>query len=190
MKQVLFIAAMMSCLGSFAQTSGKRTPATVGYSKVAYVDIDTLEAKCELLQKKRAELSKQKDDMEAELGRMFKKLQTEADEAERKANSDKLSQADYEKTQKRLEQMHNDFETRKQEFAEKAVKDQEEINNLLRTELNTFLEDYNKTWHFDCILSYSWSDPSVLFINKQLDITSDVVAGMNSMGGHAVKKKK
>lgn len=52
--------------------------------------------------------------------------------------------------------------------------------------LNNFLNDYNKTRHYDAILIYA---PGEIF-NPALDITADVISGLNSRYTAAAPAKK
>ena len=100
-----------------------------------------------------------------------------------------ITQAEGEAAQKRLMQMKQSLETRKQALTEQLMKEQETFNKDLKTRLDAYLEEYNKTKHYDYILSYSASGSSILYANKQLDITKDVVAGMNASAKSDANKK-
>src|SRR6201999_3633669 len=100
-----------------------------------------------------------------------------------------LTQAEYEAAQKRLGQMQQSLESRKQTLTDQLMKEQDDFNKSLKTSLHSFLEDYNKTHHYDYIMSYSGSGSAILYVNKQLDITKDVVDGMNAMQKNKANKK-
>jgi len=161
-------------------TSIALTQATGVTSKIAYVNIDTLEAKYELLKTTREEFKKRQEQMENELQRSFDQMNSDADEVRKKAEANTLTQVEYEAAQKRLGQMQRSLQTRKQSLTDQLMKEQEDFNKDLKERLDAFLEDYNKTRHYDYVLSYSYSGSSLLYVNKQLDITNDVVDGMNA----------
>lgn len=58
----------------------------------------------------------------------------------------------------------------------------ESFNKDLHTRLDNFLTDYTKTHAFDYVLSYSESNPVILYADKSLNITDDVIKGMNALG--------
>ena len=159
-------------------------------NKLAYVNVDSLEAKYELLKTKRGEFKARQQQMESELQRSYQQMQNDANEVQKKAQANNLTQTEYEAAQKRLMQMQQSLETRKQSLTEQLVKEQDEFNKDLKTRLDAFLADYNKTKHYDFILSYTGAGSSVLYANTQLDITNDVVNGMNASekDNHANKK--
>lgn len=177
----------------------KDTPATASTplaqaagvpAKIAYVNIDTLEAKYELLKTKREDFKTRQEQMENELQRSFDQMNSDAEEVNKKAQANTLTQVEYEAAQKRLGQMQRSLQTRKQSLTDQLMKEQEDFNKDLKSRLDAFLEEYNKTRHYDYILSYSYAGSSLLYVNKQLDITKDVVDGMNAGSKNDADKKK
>ena len=173
-----------------AAAASSSAPAVSGGSnKIAYVNIDTLEAKYELLKKKREDFKARQVQMETELQSSYQKMQSDANEVQKKAQANTLTQSEYEAAQKRLGQMQQSLETRKQALTEQLMKEQDEFNKDLKTRLDAFLEEYNKSKGYDYILSYSPSGSSILYVNKSLDITKDVVDGMNATSKNDGDKK-
>ncbi|MEI8280518.1 MAG: OmpH family outer membrane protein [Bacteroidota bacterium] len=155
--------------------SGSTVPA-----KIAYVNIDTLEAHYEYLKNKKEEFAKRQETMQAELQGAAEKMQNDYAELQRKAQAGSLSQSEGQAAQKRLEQMQQSLETRRQALTEQLVKEQDVFNKDLQKRIDSFLTDYNKTKNYDYILSYT-SSGSIMFANKQLDISQDVIKGMNEL---------
>ena len=197
---LLFIS--MSVLGSFLFSCSPATPgapvaavattATTtpgGGAKIAYVNIDTLEDKYELLKTKRTDFRSRQGQMEGELQRSYQQMQADAAEVQKKAQANTLTQSEYESAQKRLMQMQQSLETRKQTLTEQLMAEQEKFNKELKESLDAFLEEYNKTRGYDYILSYSAAGSSILYVNKQMDITKDVVDGMNAAAKNGGDKK-
>ena len=160
-----------------------------GANRIAYVNIDTLEAKYEVLKTTRDAFKHRQEQMESELQRSYAQMQSDAGEVQKKAQANTLTQAEYEAAQKRLGQMQQSLESRKQSLTEQLMKEQDDFNKNLKTSLDSFLEEYNKTKHFDYVMSYSGSGSALLYVNKQLDITKDVVDGMNAAAKNAGNKK-
>jgi outer membrane protein len=97
---------------------------------------------------------------------------------QKKAQAGTLSQSEGEATQKRLAQMQQNVETRRQSVGNELMEEQQKFNEELQRRLDAFLEDYNKDKQYDYILSYA-KGGSILLANKTLDITRDVIKGMN-----------
>jgi outer membrane protein len=163
-----------------------------GSMKIAYVDIDSLEANYELLKVKREEFKTRQDQMEGELQKSYQQMQADAEEVQKKAQANNLTQDEYQASQKRLMQMQQSLESRKQALTDQLMKDQEDFNNALKARLDSFLTDYNKDKNYDYILSYSGAASAILHANHKWNITADVIKGMNAISpaGGADKKNK
>jgi len=204
MKNIPVIFCAVSLVGLFAfgscnaphtkdapvTTVAPLTPGAVSTGKIAYVNIDSLEAKYELLKTKREEFKQRQEQMESELQRSYQQMASDAQEVQKKAQENTLTQSEYETATKRLNQQEQSLKSRKESLTDQLMKEQDDFNKDLKSRLDAFLEEYNKTRHYDYILSYSYAGSSLLYVNKQLDITQDVIDGMNaSTKSDAVKKK-
>lgn len=203
MKNLALVLSSLSFIGVLAlggmylsgkNTAGKESaiPApvrTAGGANIAYVDIDSLEAKYVLLKTKREDFKRRQGQMENELQRSYGQLQSDANEVQKKAQSNTLTQAEYEAAQKRLMQMQQTLESRKQSLTEQLMKEQEDFNTDLKKRLDAFLAEYNKTHQYDFIMSYSGSGAAILYANHARDITNDVVDGMNNSAKSEENKK-
>lgn len=152
-------------------------PQSVSKASIAYIDIDTFEANYNMLKEKKEEFTKRKNAMEAELQRSVRQLENDVRSFQQKAQT--MSQAEGEAAEKKLMQIQQSLETRKATMEEQFAKDQFEFNQLLHKELDSFLEEYNEDKHFDYILSYQRSNPQIMYVNKDLNITQEVIKGMN-----------
>ena len=76
--------------------------------------------------------------------------------------------------------MQQSLENRKQSMTEQLMKEQDDFNHDLKTKLDSVIEDYNKTHHFDYILSYSGSNSAILYANKAYEVTKEIVDEMNN----------
>lgn len=176
------VLASLSFLSSCRDTGRapvSSTPASPESSgKIAYVDLDSLEAHYEFFKQKKADFDKRQAAMEAEIERLGQQFQNEYMAFQKKARAGALSQSEGEAAQKRLAQMQQNVETRRQRMGNQLMEEQQKFNEELQSRLDAFLEDYNKDKQYDYILSYA-KGGSILFANKSLDITRDVIKGMN-----------
>jgi outer membrane protein len=156
------------------------TPVVNGSGKMAYVNIDTLENNYELLKTRREEFNKRQEQMKAELQHSYEQMQADAENIQKKAQANTLTQSEYEAAQQRIGKMQHSLETRQQALTEQLMKEQNDLNQDLKKRLDAFLTEYNKTKNYDYIFSYSASGSAIMFANKTLDITKDVVDGMNA----------
>lgn len=147
--------------------------------RIAYINIDTLQEQYEYYATEKKKFEERQAAMTKELESSGLKFQQDLVAAQRKAEANAMTQAEYESTAKKLQQMKQSLEAREATLTEKLLKEQDEFNQDLQKRLDEFLADYNKDKQFDYILSYSKSVPIIMLGNEQLDITEDVVAGMN-----------
>ena len=162
--------------------SASKQPVNSGGStefKIGYVDIDTLESQYDYFKKRKAEFESRQKSIDAELERMANSLQTDYINLQKKAEKGELSQTEGEAAQQSLMKRQQELEVKRQNLAEKYLKDQEAFNKEIHDNLHAYIEKYNEEKGYDYILSYS-KDGSILFANKALDVTQDIVDGMNS----------
>lgn len=152
---------------------------TTTQGKIAFVNIDSLEAKYEYLKIKQEELEAKNESMANELERSQQKFQQDYLNMQRKAQAGTLTQAEAEAAEKRLRQMSQSLESRKEALTQQLMNEQDEFNKDLKRRLDDFLSEYNKDKGYDYILSYSSVINSILLANDALDITNDVIDGMN-----------
>jgi outer membrane protein len=170
----------------------KGSPATsVVTGKIAYINIDSLEANYEYLKNEKESLAKRKQQMQSELQASADKMQKEYAEVQRRAQAGSLSQSEGEAAQKRFAQMQQSLESRSQSLNEQISKEAEELSMDLKKRLDSFIAEYNKDKNYDYILSYSGIS-TIVYANKQFEITADVIKGMNEAAGkisNTTKKK-
>lgn len=154
---------------------------TAGSGKIAYVNIDTLEANFEYLKNKKEDFKKRQEQMEGELQQSYMQMQKKGEDLQKRVQERNISENEYKSVEKQLIQMQQTLEGRRQSLSEQLVKEQQEFNKDLKKRLDQFLETYNKGKNYDYILSYKDDGSSpVMYANKQLDITREVIAGMNA----------
>lgn len=176
-----------------AEVKTEAKPATVASTggsherRIAYVDMDTLQVKYEYLKTGKANLEKESVALEAELGKMTQNLQNEYVAFQKKAQAGTLSQADGEAGQKKLQQMQQTLEERKQNMGAQLMKKSDAFTKDLQTRLDNYLLKYNADKRFDYILQYQ-KGGTILFANPALDITEDVAKGMNEEDKTKVSK--
>ncbi len=158
-------------------------------ARIAYVNIDTFEAHYESLKKKKEEFKAQQDAMENELQRSAQQMQADYASVMRKQQEGTLTRPEAEAAEKRLGQMQQSLETRKAAMGSQFQEKLESFNKKLHDDMDMFLAKYTQEHHFDYVLSYSRSNAQILFANKALNITQDVIKGMNEQAKATEKTK-
>ena len=137
-------------------------------NSIAYVEVDSLLTQYEYCIKEKASLEAKSKQYEAQINAKMVQLQKATAEFQQKVQSGAFtSQAQGEAAQQRLVRLQQ----------EGAKLQQEAQQKMLRDSVQSFLKDYNKDMHFDMIISKQGDN--VLYANEKLDITREVVNGMN-----------
>ncbi len=147
--------------------------------KIAFVDIDTLEANYDYFKLKKTEFETRQKEIDARLEKMANTLQAEYSVLQQKAEKGEMSQQEGNSAQQALLQKQQELELQRQTLGDKYMKDQEAFNKEIHDNLHKYIELYNEEKGYDYILSYS-KDGSILFANQGLDVTSDIIKGMNA----------
>ncbi len=183
------ISCNRQATGTTGTTSPADTASRVGGVRIAYVDIDSFEAHYESLKKKKDEFKAQQEAMENELQRSAQQMQADYASVMRKQQEGTLTRSEAEAAEKRLTQMQQSLETRRTAMSTQFQDKLEAFNQKLHSDMDSFLQQYTKEHHFDYVLSYSQSNPQILFANKALNITQDVIKGMNERAKAETKTK-
>ncbi|HNF71761.1 MAG TPA: OmpH family outer membrane protein [Chitinophagaceae bacterium] len=163
-------------------------PASGGV-KIGFVDIDTLEANYGYFKQKKTEFENRQKNIDAELEKMSNSIQSDYLALQKRAQAGSLPESEAEEAQQRLMQRQQELELKRQTLGARFLKDQEAFNKEIHDNLHAYIEKYNDEMGYDYILSYS-KDGSILFANPALDITQDIIEGMNedSKAGNTSKK--
>jgi outer membrane protein len=90
-----------------------------------------------------------------------------------------MTRSEGEAAQEKLMRKQYDLENKKNQLAESFLAEQTKFNNELTQKLDSFLTEYNSDKRFAYILSYT-KGGSILYKDETLDITKEVVDGMNA----------
>jgi outer membrane protein len=160
--------------------AGTKSPSgeDVSIPKLAYVDLDSIQVKYDYYRQKMEEFESRKESADRELNNAFQKIENERVSFAQRGNAITQVEAEnfqreYTRKMQNLENQKRNLETSIQQEGIKTMED-------LKNRINSFLEEYNRTKRYTLIFSTS-STINVLFHkDKALDITDDVVAGLNA----------
>lgn len=191
MKKIRFslLAAVTLLLGSAALTSceQKEQDKPVAAKPAAekknvlpnyrYVDIDTVLSKYNLAKDYNEEMMRMQSSMESQLRRHETKIQGLATTMQNKMNNNGyLTKESYDQDQRTLASMQNEAQkaaaSLQGNFEQSAFQAQKTVNDSI----HAFIEDYNKSRGYDMILFKA----ATLYINPELDITNEVIEGLNA----------
>lgn len=147
-------------------------------SSVAVVDIDTLADKCDYCKDGQKALEAKKNALTKQFNAKTQSLQNAVINFQKKAQAGQFtSQQEAQKQQAALQKQQQDLQAFQERIERDLAKAQQEYQDKLRKDLNTFLKEYNKDGRFKVIISKSGDN--VLYTDPSVDITNDVIEGLN-----------
>ena len=155
---------------------------TPGHFRIGYFEMDSIENSFDLVKDAKTELNKKEDSINTILAKIDKSIRDKANEYQNKAST--MSQAQLDMARNDMAERQKNFDVQKQQYDQEykdmfTTKMQE-----VRTKIEEFLKEYNKTKSYSFIISY---EPGLVYYKDTIyNITGDVVKGLNEM----YKKKK
>ncbi|PUZ24928.1 hypothetical protein DCC81_11455 [Chitinophaga parva] len=182
----LFVAGgMTACKNQGNNTTppaGAAAPATTTAAassfKIAYVDLDSLEAHFDYFIQKKKELEQKQEAMDNELNANANALRNEIQQFQAKANT--MTQNEGESIQRALYGKQQELEQKRQNLAQKYAAQESQFNDELQKKLDAFLQTYNADKRYAYIFSFRAGASNILYHDQAYDITADVIKGMNT----------
>lgn len=150
-----------------------------------YVDIDTILSKYNLAKDYDEEMVRKKTQMENEMKSLQSSLQNKAASIQQKMqNNGYTSEAGYKADANQYANMESNAQKRLADMGSKFDEDSEKARQTVLDSIDAFIKDYNVSRGYDAIFIKN----ATLYINPALDITSEVVEGLNSRYNKVSKK--
>ena len=157
--------------------------------RIAFVEIDSLMTQFEFAKEKSQELERKSNNARSTLTQKGNQLQAAANNFQQKLqNNGFTSREQAESVQAALQRQQNDLAALQARLENELAQESQKFNIALRDSLNHFLEIYNRDKKYDMILAKSGDN--ILMANRQLDITQDVINGLNKRYKSSAKKQE
>jgi len=145
--------------------------------RIAYFDMDTLEAHYAEFKDAQTQLKTQENAMNMELSSLDRSNQKKVDVWRQKGNS--ITQAEAEQAQQEIAIMQQNFKTRKDALEQAYYRSTEDFKTSIRKKVEDFLKIYNKQRNYSFIFEY---DPGsfIYYKDSVYNITPDLVDGLNA----------
>ena len=155
-------------------------------AKIAYINIDTLDSQYEYIKDYSAALKNKQANIEASLSSMYSKFQQDYAEFQQSVQAGLKPEAELKKQQAILEQKQNEIASKEKSLQALSEEVAMKQNDMLKN-VSAFIKRYNNG-KFDFILAYTSNVSSVLYAKPELEITKEVVEGLNQE--YKLKKEK
>ena len=153
---------------------------TAAAGDIVYVRIDSLMFNYDMYNDLRSEFEAKAQGIQDDLSKKGRKLESDGKAFENQINKGLLTRSSAEKQQQSLLQRQQDLQ---QLAGQKQMELQEEeavMMNKVMDAVKTYLEEYNKDHNFAAILTTSDVTNAVIVGDAALDITQEVIDGLNA----------
>ncbi|MBD1425075.1 OmpH family outer membrane protein [Sphingobacterium arenae] len=145
--------------------------------KIVYINADTLSEKYEYYKDVRTKLEAKVKKAQGDLQSKGQAFQREVAEYQQKAAT--MSASDRQATEERLARKQDELGRLDQNASASIAQDEStEFNNVYNT-ISEYLKKHAEEKGYELVLTYSVSNPTVLYAEKKKDITTEVVAALN-----------
>ena len=155
--------------------------------KIAYVDLDSIQENYNYYKEKMDEFERKKETADRDLNNAFQKIENERIAFVQKGNA--ITQVEAENFQReytrKMQNLENQKKSLENNIQSEGVKTMEE----LKKKINEFLTEYNKEKGYSYIFSYSSTINILFYKDTALNITGEVVSGLNDAYNKTKEKK-
>ncbi|MBS1526187.1 MAG: OmpH family outer membrane protein [Bacteroidetes bacterium] len=145
---------------------------------VVFVNSDTLLTNYDYFKAVRAKLQTLSQSAQNELATRDKAFQAEVASYQKRVNS--LTPMQKAATEKKLAKEQQTLQEMSQNTAKQLQEMEADENTKLYERIAAYLKTYTKTKGYKIVLTYSKTNPNMLYGDDSLDITKEVLAGLNA----------
>lgn len=173
--------------GNSASSSPSTVPSDI---KIAYINSDSVLEKYEYLKANRVQLEAKTKKIEAEYRNRAQGLQNEITAYQRNVSSMTLGQV--KAVEEDLGKKQQNLQMYQQSISQQLMEEEAKLNRELYNRVTKYLQKYAKDKDLHVVLKYDLSS-DVLFAGEALDVSADVIQGLNDeykqeKSGAGVKK--
>ncbi len=184
--KVVFGLALAVGVASCNQGAGSGTPAagtdstkaeTVKKEKIVYVNSDTLSEQYTYFKDIRAKLEDKAKKAQGDLQAKGQAFQRQVAEYEK--NAPTMSASDRQATEERLARKQQELAQSNQNASNALAQDEATEFNAVYTAITEYLKKHAEEKGYQFVLTYSKTNPAVLYADPKLDITTEVLNALN-----------
>ncbi len=146
-------------------------------TNIRYIDMDSITEHYNLAKDYKEWLLKKNESLEKQIRALYASVQKFEADCQRKAqNNGYLTEASYKADVQKYQNMATNAAKKEQELRRQAAEEDAQWTRQLQDSINSFVIDYNKEYRYDAILLKA----AGIYFNPSLDITKDVIEGLNA----------
>ena len=188
---VALVSVMAACQNKDAKTTTTETsaktdaPAVKDNEPIVYVNSDSLLTKYEYFKDLKVKLDAKSKAAQTDLGAKQQAFQREVAEYQQAQNTMPADQRAT--TEQRLARKQQELQTYQQNAGAALQNEQAVEQEKLYNKIADYLKVYAKDKGFKMVLTYQKGNSAILFADASLDVTSQVIVGLNE--GYKTDKK-
>jgi outer membrane protein len=171
-------AIVVSCNKEQSKTASSATGTSATNLDVVYVNSDSLLTNYEYFKAVQKTFEEKSKKAQADLQAKGAAFQREV--AAYQQNAGSLSADQRASTEERLARKQQELATYNQNAGNALANEEATENEKLYNKVADFLKVHAKEKGYKIVLTYSKSNPAVLYADESLDVTKDVLAGLNA----------
>ncbi|MCP9769526.1 OmpH family outer membrane protein [Lacihabitans sp. LS3-19] len=175
--------AILSCSKSAGDTKTGGQPS----GRIVYVNTDTLLNNYEYYKDVVKEFDNKRFALENDLAKRSQSFQNEVALFQRRAQAGGMTEEQAKTTQLALQQKEQDIMLFRDNAAGNLQEEQAKKTDALLSNIHDYLKKYNSSDKYDMVIGYS-KGGGVLYAKEDLDITQDVLKGLNEEYKSSSKK--
>lgn len=171
-----------------SETTANSNSESVAIPKIAFVEVDSILSSYQFCVDHSKILEKKGANIQATLSSKGKALQNAAANFQQKVQQGTFtSQEQAVEAQASLQKQDEDLRVLQEKLTREFEEERQKYNEEMRDSIENFLKDYNKTHKYSIILSKIESN--ILYADKAMNITQDVLKGLNKRYKASKEKK-
>lgn len=147
--------------------------------QIAYVQLDSLMTRYDMYTELSAAFEAKAKQAEADLSSRGRSLERKYTDFQNKVEKGLVTRAEAAQLQENLQRESQNFSNVQSQKEQELAEENQVMMNKILNEIQEFIAEYNKDYRYGMIVTTTGSTP-VLHADPQLDITADVIAGLNA----------
>ena len=157
---------------------GEAVENVAGAGSIVYIDLDRILMEYDMANDLRSVVETKVQNIQAEVNRRGQKLEKEVTSFQEKIEKGLLTRSVAEAQNQKLQQQDIEFQNYAAQKQQEIQEEQVVMMNQLSDAIQTYLDKYNSEKQYAMILTNTGGTP-VITADASLDITDDVLAGLN-----------
>lgn len=184
-RNTFILGTLALIVSSCQQPAPGGTTATPDSTRVAsaadaivYVNSDTLLANYQFFKDLQAELEEQGKSLESQMSNRTANFQKQVSNYQQNAAT--MTPSERQSTEQNLGKAQQDLQAFQQKVSQDLMEAEQAANEKLHSKVHAFLQEYAALNDYKFVLTYSRSNNAVLFADSTLDVTDEVLNGLNA----------